>query len=110
MSLLASFKLFAGDEEIDSVSFFGALDALFKGEREDARVVTEPPVVGFGAGETGAVNTGLLACTETDDGTVVGVGDGVGLGVFEGESGDDEVGDSGVGKLTAKMLAYEDEI
>lgn len=67
-------------------------------------MVTEPPVVGFGACETGAVDAGLLACAETDDGAVEGIGDGVGLGVLQGDGGDDEVGDGGVGKLANYML------
>lgn len=67
-------------------------------------MVTEPPVVGFGACETGAVDAGLLSCAETDDGAVEGVSDRVGLRVFEGEGGDDEVGDGGVGKLANYML------
>lgn len=99
MRLLATFQDFAGDEEVDGVGFFGTFDAFFEGEGEDARVVAEPPVVGFGAGETGAVDTGLLTCTETDDGAVEGVGDGVRLSVFEGKGGDNEVGDGGVRKL-----------
>lgn len=99
MRLLATLQDLAGDEEVDGVGLFRAFDSLFEGEGENAGVVPEPPVVGFGACEAGAVNAGLLACAETDDGAVEGVGDGVGLGVFEGEGGDDEVGDGGIGEL-----------
>lgn len=94
LCLLASFENFTCDEQVDGIGFFCTLDAFLKGKSEDARVVTEPPEVGFGSCETGAVNTGLLACTDTDDGSAISVCDTVGLGVFECESGDDEVGQS----------------
>lgn len=55
--------------------------------------------VGFGAGETGAVDAGLLACAETDEGAVEGVGDGVGLGVFKREKSEGEVLARGDGEL-----------
>lgn len=62
-------------------------------------MVTEPPEVGFGACETGAMNTRLLAGSDADDGTTVRVGDTVGLGVLEGECGDNQIGESLSGKL-----------
>lgn len=57
-----------------------------------------PPVVGLVAGEAGAVDAGLLAGAEADDLPVEGVADGIGLGVFEGDGGDGEVAEGGVGQ------------
>lgn len=52
-------------------------------------MVTQPPQIGFVPRKARAVNTRLLAGAEADEGTVQGVGDAVGLGVFEREGGDD---------------------
>jgi hypothetical protein len=54
-------------------------------------VVTEPPVVGFGARETRTVDAGLLASAQADDGAMQRVSDAVGLGVFQGKCRDYEV-------------------
>lgn len=59
-------------------------------------MLPEPPVIGLVTGEAGTVDAGLLACTETDDLSVLGVTDGVGLGVFEGDGCNGEVGDGGI--------------
>lgn len=82
MSLLSSLKNLRAHEEVDGISFFGALDSSFEGEGEHPWVVTEPPVVSFGAGKTRAVDTGLLACTKTNDRATQRIRDAVRLGVF----------------------------
>ena len=50
----------AGAEEIDGVGFGGALGAFAELEGEGAGVEAHPPVVGFVAGEAGAVDAGCL--------------------------------------------------
>jgi len=49
------------------------------------------------------VNPGLLTCSKTDDGTVDRVADGVGLSVFQGDGGDDQVGNGGWWELEARQ-------
>lgn len=61
LSLFTSFEEFSADEQVDSVGFVSTLDACFEGHGEDTWVVSEPPVVSFGARETGAVDARLLA-------------------------------------------------
>lgn len=99
LSALTTLEDLSRDEEIDGVGLVSALDALLKWQSEDAGVVTEPPEVGFTSGKTCAVNAGLLASTDTNDSTVIGIGDAVGLGVLEGQSGNDEIGDGALRKV-----------
>ncbi len=61
--------------------------------------MTEPPVVCLLTGKTSAVNTRLLAGSETDDGAVERVADTVGLSVFKSESSDSKVNDRLLGEL-----------
>lgn len=49
LCFLTTFKRFATHEQINRVRFFGAFNAFFERERENTRVMAEPPVVGFGA-------------------------------------------------------------
>ena len=49
------------------------------------------PVVGLLTGQTGAVDTALLACTHADGLTIIGVAHAVGLGVLQGDESNDEV-------------------
>ena len=58
---------------------------------QDFRVLTEPSDIGLIAGQTGAVDARLLPGTDADGHAVFYVADGVGLGVFQGNEGDDEV-------------------
>jgi hypothetical protein len=61
LRLLAALEHLAADEEVDRVRLLGALDALLERQREDARVVAQPPVVRLGAREPRAVDARLLA-------------------------------------------------
>lgn len=61
-------------------------------------MLPEPPVIGFITRETGTVDAGLLACTETDDLPVLCIADGVGLGVFEGDCCHGEIDNGGFGE------------
>jgi len=80
--LLPALKYFGSDKQVNGVRLVGALDTLFEGKREDARVVAHPPVVRFAAGEARTVDARLLAGADADEGAFVGVGDAVGLRVF----------------------------
>lgn len=62
-------------------------------------MMPKPPVVCFGARETRAVDSRLLTCAKANDGPMQGIGDAIGLSVFECKSSDDEVCYRGLGKL-----------
>ena len=79
----------ARDEEVNGVGLVGPFGAPFEGQGEDARMMPEPPVVRLVARETGTMDARLLTRAETDDGTVEGEADGVGLCEFKGEGRDD---------------------
>lgn len=88
----------AADEQVDGVALVGALGALLPLEAENTLVEAHPPVVGLVTGQTGAVNAGLLASTETNDLAVGGVADRVALCVLEGDGGNGKVAGSGLGE------------
>jgi hypothetical protein len=90
----------SSDKKVDRVALVGALGSLLPLELEDLGVLSRPPVVGLVASKTGAVNARLLTSSESDDLTVLGVTDGVGLGVLERNGSDDQVGDRLLGKLS----------
>ena len=54
-------------------------------------MLAQPPDVGLVAGQTGAVDTALLAGTDTDGLTVLHVAHTVALGVLQGNEGDYQV-------------------
>lgn len=54
-------------------------------------MVPKPPVIGLVAGKSGAVDSGLLTGSETDDSSVEGVANRVGLGVLEGNGRDEKI-------------------
>lgn len=91
----------SGDKEVDSVALVGALGSLLPLELEDLRVLSRPPVVGLVTSKTGAVNTRLLAGSESDDLAILGEADRVGLGVLECDGSDDQVDDRLLGELGA---------
>lgn len=93
------FKRLASDEQIDGIGLVGSLGAFLEGQLEDTRVVSKPPVVSLVTSETSAVDTRLLAGTETDDGTIKSVTNGVRLGVLESKGSDDEIGDGRLGEI-----------
>ena len=111
LRLLTPLKDLTTDEEINSVSFLSTLDSLLERKVENSRVVSEPPEVGFGTCKSRAVNTRLLACADSDNGTAVSVCDTVGLCVLERKSCNDEICESLVGKLrSAQLGGYENKI
>lgn len=62
-------------------------------------MLAQPPVVTLVSSKTSAVNAGLLSGTETDDLSVLGIADGVGLGVLKGDGSDGQVNDGLLGEL-----------
>ena len=82
LRLLSALEHLPTDKEVDRVGLFGTLDALFERQREDARMVAQPPVVRFGARESRAVDARLLARAQSDDRAAIGVRYAVRLGVL----------------------------
>ena len=89
--LLRSLENLTADVEVNGVRLVRALDAFFEGKRKDLWVMPEPPKVGLGPRQTGAVDTRLLSGPDPDDRSTVCIGDAVGLGILEGECGNDQV-------------------
>ena len=100
--LLTALQNLAADVEVDGVGLFSSLDSLLERKSKDLWVVAEPPEIGLTTGKTSAVNTRLLACTDADDRAMECVGNTVGLSVFQGEGGDDQVGGGFLRKLTVE--------
>ena len=62
-------------------------------------MLTQEPGVRLGTGQTGAVDTALLAGTHADGLAIHCVADGVGLGVLQGDQGDDQVTHGGIRQI-----------
>ena len=63
---LAALENLASDKKVDRVRFFGALDSFFERERENARVVAQPPIISLGTRKSRAVDTRLLTCAQSN--------------------------------------------
>lgn len=92
--------------EVNGVGLVSTLGLLLEVKVQDLGVVAQPPVVGLVTSKTGAVDTGLLAGTETDDHSVLGVADRVGLGILEGDGGDNQIANGRLGQV----LVLGDEV
>ncbi|EEB87058.1 hypothetical protein MPER_15765, partial [Moniliophthora perniciosa FA553] len=90
--LFTTFQRFATDKEVNRISLLRSFDPLFERKRKYARVVSEPPDVCFASSKSSAVDTRLLTSSKANDSTVEGIGNTVGLGVFECKSGDNQIG------------------
>ena len=62
-------------------------------------MLAEKPGIGFAARQPGTVYARLLPSANAYHLAVIGVADGIGLRVFEGDEGDDHVAASSAGKL-----------
>ena len=71
------------DVHVDGVVAVCSADVLFKWQVEHLLMLTQIPDVCLVACQSGAVDSGLLTCADTDGWTVFDVADRVGLGVFE---------------------------
>lgn len=89
--LLRPLEDLAADVEVNGIRLVCTLDTLFEGKRKNFRVVPEPPQVGLGPCQTGAMDTRLLTSSDTDDRSAVCVGNAIRLGVLQGKCGDDQV-------------------
>lgn len=102
-----SFEHLTSDEEVDGVGLVGSLGTLLEGQCKNSRVVTQPPVIGLVACQSGAVNSRLLTSAETDDGTVQCVTNGVRLSVFQCQGSDGQVGDGLLGQLKKASVSVQ---
>jgi hypothetical protein len=84
LRLLTALERLTADKEVDRVCLFRTLDAFLEGQPEDARMVSQPPIVRLGARESRAVDPRLLSRTQSDDRPVISIRHAVGLGVFQG--------------------------
>ena len=80
-----------GGVNVNGVVAVGAADAVDKLQAQYLRVLAQVPVVGLLSGKTGAVDAALLSGADADGLPVLDVADGVGLGILEGNEGDDHV-------------------
>ena len=71
------------DVHVDGVVAVCSADVLFKWQVEHLLMLTQIPDVCLIACQSGAVDSGLLTCADTDGLTVFDVADRVGLGVFQ---------------------------
>ena len=80
-----------GDVNIDDIVTVGSAESGQEGESQYLGMTAEVPDVSLVAGQSGAVDSGLLTCAYTDRLTVNGEAYGIGLGVLEGDEGNDQV-------------------
>ena len=76
---------------IDGIIAVRSGHTLFEGQVQYLRALTKQPVVGFLSGQTCAVDTGLLSCTDTDGLSAFNVAYGVGLSIFQSDHGNDQI-------------------
>ena len=79
------------DIHINGIVAVGLGDIVTEGQVQHLVHVAQLPIVGLLACQTGAVDAALLAGTHADGLTACGVADTVGLGVFQGDKGNDQV-------------------
>ena len=79
------------DVNINGVVAVGLCHIVTERQLQHLRHMAQLPVVGLLACQTGAVDAALLAGTHADGLAACGVADAVGLGVFQGDEGNDEV-------------------
>ena len=79
------------DVNVDGVVPFRAAHILLEGKVEDLGSLAQIPVVRFAAGKSRAVHAGLLSCPDADGLSVRDVAYGIGLGVLQGDEGDQQI-------------------
>ena len=83
--------IIVGNVYVDGVVPVGPADILSKRQIQHFWVLPQIPDVRLVACQSGAVNTGLLSGADADGLSVLGIADRVGLGVFQGDQGNDQV-------------------
>jgi hypothetical protein len=83
LGFFTALQYLPADEQVNRIRLLSALDTLFERQREDARVVPQPPDIGLAACKARAMNAGLLPSAEADECAVFGVRDAVRLCIFE---------------------------
>ena len=79
------------DVTVDDVVSVWTTERGFERQSEHLFVLTQEPSICLATCQTGAVNTRLLTCADTDGLTVNGITNRVGLRIFEGDERDNEV-------------------
>jgi hypothetical protein len=99
LGFFTALQYLPADEQVNRIRLLSALDTLFERQREDARVVPQPPDIGLAACKARAMNAGLLPSAEADECAVFGVRDAVRLRIFECERREYEIRECVRGKL-----------
>ena len=98
--------MLVGDIDVDGVVPVGAADVVHELEAQDLGMLAQPPDVRLVAGQTGAVDAALLAGPHTDGHAVFDIADRVGLGVFQGDEGEEHI----VLGLLGQLLVLGDHV
>ena len=91
---------------VDGVIPLGAAQAGQEGQLQHLLTLAQVPEIRLGARQPGAVNAGLLARAHADGLTVLHEAHGVGLGVLQGNQGNDEIPHGGI----RQILIFGDDI
>lgn len=81
----------ATDEQVDGVALVRSLGTLLPLDAENTLMEAHPPVVGLITGKSSAMNSGLLASTETNNLAIVCVAHRVALGVLKSNGGNGQI-------------------
>ena len=89
----------AVDVTVNDVVPIGAAQIVTEGQGQRLGMLPQEPGVGLGACQSGAVNAALLTGAHTDGLSIVDKADGVRLGIFEGNEGNDQIDLRTIGQL-----------
>ena len=90
-ALSAHILFVAVDVAVDHIIPAGTAQVGAERQGQGLGMLTQEPGVGLAAGQTDAVDPGLLTGTHADGLAIIGEANGVGLGVFQGDQGDDQI-------------------
>ena len=91
--------MLVGDIDVDGVVPVRAADAVHKLEAQYLGMLAQPPGIRLASGQPGAVDAALLACAHADGHPVLHIAHRVGLGVLQGDEGEQHVVLGGLGQL-----------
>ena len=83
--------VFVGDIYIDGVVPIRAADIAPEGQGQHLGMLPQIPDVRLVARQTGAVDPALLPRADADDLAVLGVSDGIGLGILQRDQGNEQI-------------------